>query len=154
VGKNRQKYGSKSEPVFYKDVVQVLPEKRQKTGIGMFVLRSLFWLTALTLLLPPAADGQPAPRVSAIETFYAARVLLQDVTGVCERNPAACATSREALELMSQKFKTGTEIVSAGIAAGGAISQEADHGTLMPSDLEPAWTVKSVPDSRASTPAS
>ena len=54
----------------------------------MFVLRSLFWLSTVVLLLPPSQDGnEPAPRVSLLHTAYAARVLVQDVSGVCERNP-------------------------------------------------------------------
>jgi len=54
----------------------------------MFVLRSLFWLSTLVLLLPPSQDGrEPAPRVSLLHTAYAARILLQDVTGVVTAIP-------------------------------------------------------------------
>ena len=107
----------------------------------MFVLRCLAWLTALVMLLPPSAEGEPAPRVSVIHAAYAAKVLMQDLTGVCERNPRACATSKEALALLAGKLETGAGIVSAGIAAGQALSEPADHGTLTPADLEPAWSV-------------
>jgi hypothetical protein len=109
----------------------------------MFVLRSLLWLTTLTLLLPPSADGEPAPRVSIVESLYAGRTLLQDLTGVCERNPEACATSRETLALMAAKLETGAGILSAGLAASGALPEmpPGAHGTLMPEDLEPAWSL-------------
>jgi hypothetical protein len=70
------------------------------------------------LLLPPPADGEPPPRLSVLQAAYAARMLAQDVTGVCERHPEACATSRERLLLLT----------------GGV-----DRGTLRPEDLEPAW---------------
>jgi len=102
----------------------------------MFVLRSLFWLTTLLLLLPPSGS-EPAPRVSVLHTAYSARVLIQDLTGVCERNPEACATSREALALLSQKLETGAGIIAAGIAVG----QAADRGTLKAEDLQPAWAL-------------
>jgi hypothetical protein len=107
----------------------------------MFVLRSFVWLATVLMLLPPAADGEPAPRVNVIHAFYAARVLMQDVTGVCERNPEACATSKEALALVADKLETGAVIVSAGIAAGQALSDSSNHGTLTAADLEPVWSV-------------
>jgi hypothetical protein len=109
----------------------------------MFVVRSLFWLTTLVMLLPPSTDGEPAPRVGLLQSVYAVRILLQDVSGVCARNPQACATSREALALLSDKLETGATIVAAGLAAGRAESrpETADHGTLQPADLEPAWSV-------------
>lgn len=110
----------------------------------MFILRSLFWLTTVVLLLPPSADShEPAPRVSMLHTAYAARVLLQDVTGVCQRHPEACETSREALVLLTRKLETGAEIVSAGIAAGQTATG-ADRGTLTTADLMPAWTASDV----------
>jgi hypothetical protein len=72
----------------------------------MFVLRSLFWLATVVVLLPASSDGEhPAPRVSLIHTAYAARILLQDVTGVCVRHPEACAASREALTLLTRKLE-------------------------------------------------
>src|SRR5262245_51721536 len=110
----------------------------------MFVLRSLFWLTTLVALLPPSTEGEPAPRVGVLQAFYAGRVLLQDMTGVCDRNPEACATSREALAVFGDKLETGATIVAAGIAAGRAeagSADTADHGTLRPEDLEPAWSM-------------
>lgn len=108
----------------------------------MFLIRSVFWLTTVILILPPTPDGgAPAPRVSLLSAALAARVLLEDLSGLCERNPQACATSRETLTLLRMKIETGADIVAAGIAAG----RSADHGTLTPADLEPAWAAEGPP---------
>ena len=107
----------------------------------MFVLRSLFWLSTVVMLLPAAPDGQPAPRVSLLQTAYAAKILVQDVTGVCARHPEACATSREALHLLTMKIGTGADIVSSGIVAGQAFyDANIDRGTLTQADLQPEWS--------------
>ncbi len=111
----------------------------------MFVLRSLFWLTALVLLLPPSADGKPSPRINLLHAAYSARVLAQDVTGVCERNPEACAASRQALSVLTRKLETGAGIVAAGLAAGHGVSDtRVNRGTLTSSDLEPDWAVAEI----------
>jgi Family of unknown function (DUF5330) len=109
----------------------------------MFLLRSIFWLTTVVMLLPASPDGsEPAPRVSLIHTAYAARALVQDLQGLCDRNPEACATSRKALVLFTRKLETGAGIVSAGIAAGERqAAPQVDHGTLTAADLAPAWSV-------------
>jgi hypothetical protein len=110
----------------------------------MFILRSLFWLSTLVILLPASPDGGEPPRVSLLHTAYAVRVILQDVTGVCQRNPDACAASREALALLTQKLATGANIVTASVKAGQEYQfgdAKADHGTLTPADLEPTWSV-------------
>ena len=116
----------------------------------MFILRSLFWLSTLVLLLPPSEDGrEPAPRVNILHTAYAVRVIMQDVTGVCERNPEACAASRDALALLTRKLETGAGIVTASVKAGQEFSSpsvdpDADRGTLTAKDLEPMWAVAEV----------
>ena len=109
----------------------------------MFVLRSFFWLTTVVMLLPPSQDGrEPAPRVNLIHTAYAARALLQDLSGVCERNPDACAVSAQALTLFVRKVETGAGIVSAGISASQRQADpNTDHGTLTTADLEPEWSL-------------
>ena len=109
----------------------------------MFLLRSLFWLSTVVVLLPPAQDGrEPAPRVNLLHTAYAARVLLQDMSGVCQRNPDACAASRQALVLLTRKLETGAGIVVASVKAGQTMTTPAvDHGTLTEADLKPVWSV-------------
>ena len=112
----------------------------------MFLLRSIFWLSTVVVLLPASPDGhEPAPRVSLLHTAYAARTILQDVTGVCQRNPDACAASREALTLLSRKIATGAGIVVAGIRAGqdagGQADASIDHGTLTETDLQTVWSM-------------
>ncbi len=91
------------------------------------------------MLLPPA-EGETPPRVSLIHTAYSVRALVQDITGVCERNPEACAASGAALALLAGKMETGAAIVSAGIALGDPLSQDKQgHGTLTDEDLQPDW---------------
>ncbi len=109
----------------------------------MFVLRSLFWLSTVVLLLPASPDGkEPPPRVSLIHTAYAARTLMQDFAGICERNSDACAAGRQALVLLTRKLETGAEIVTAGIAATqGQPDKAVNHGTLTSADLAPAWSI-------------
>lgn len=109
----------------------------------MFILRSLFWLTTVVVLLPPSQDGQePAPRVNLLHTAYAARAIVEDVTGVCQRNPDACAATQEALALLARKVETGAGIVTATVKAGRGVADEtSDHGTLTAADLEPEWSV-------------
>lgn len=110
----------------------------------MFVLRSLFWLSAVVMILPPSQDGaEPPPRVNLIHTAYAARDLLRDLAGVCDRNPDACAASRDALALFTRKLETGADIVSAGIAASRGVDpvNTVDHGTLTGEDLAVGWSV-------------
>ncbi len=118
----------------------------------MFILRSLFWLSTVVVLLPPSEDGrEPAPRVNLIHTAYAVRAIMQDVTGVCERNPNACTASRDALVLLTRKLETGAGIVVASVKAGEGLASPAadsetpvpaDHGTLTAADLEPVWAVE------------
>ena len=112
----------------------------------MFVLRALFWLSSAVMLLPPSSDGrEPAPRVTVLQAAYATRILLEDLTGVCERNPQACATSRTAMALLSRKLETGAGIVASGIAVSQGdkrfLVSDADHGTLKVEDLTPAWSL-------------
>jgi len=109
----------------------------------MFFVRSTFWLGLVVLLLPASPDGEPAPRVSLIHTAHAARILVEDMTGVCARHPEACETSREALVLLKRKLETGAGIVSAGLVAGqDFVDPAADHGTLTSADLEPLWSAE------------
>jgi hypothetical protein len=114
----------------------------------MFILRSLFWLSTIVILLPASPDGsEPAPRVNLLHTAYAVRAIVQDVTGVCERNPDACAASRGALVLLTRKLETGAGIVTASVRAGQNYQfgdPNTDHGTLTDADLEPMWSVAEV----------
>jgi hypothetical protein len=113
----------------------------------MFIVRSLFWLSTLVILLPASPDGGEPPRVNLLHTAYAVRVMMQDVTGVCERNPGACTQSREALTLLTRKLATGANIVTASVKAGQDLhftDPSADHGTLTAADLEPMWSIAEV----------
>lgn len=122
----------------------------------MFIFRSLFWMGTLVMLLPPAADGSaPAPRTSFYEAALAARTLLADLSGMCERNPVACDISRDAVTVVGMKVATGAGVVVAGVSAGRSMVggdseaaataaamppvESAELGTLTPTDLQPAW---------------
>lgn len=116
----------------------------------MFLLKSIFWLALVVLMLPAASDGKtPPPRVSLLETVVATRALLSDLGAICSRNQTACAISRETIDLVAGKIKTGAAIAAAMVSAardGDDISaaREGDHrGSLTSEDLEPGWSARS-----------
>jgi hypothetical protein len=102
----------------------------------MFLIRSLFWLSAAVLLLPPSGS-EPPPRVGLYQTALAARALVRDVTGLCERNREACETSRDAAELFTRKLETGAEMVESAFAGRAGELQ----GTLTAADVAAPWTL-------------
>jgi hypothetical protein len=102
----------------------------------MFLIRSLFWLMVVVLMLPPAGEA-PAPRVGLYETALAARALVHDVAGLCERNEEACATSRDAADLFGRKLETGARMV--GSAFGER--SEAPQGSLTAADMAEPWSL-------------
>jgi hypothetical protein len=102
----------------------------------MFLIRSLFWLTVVVLLLPPAGD-EPAPRVGLYQTALAARALIHDVAGLCERNEEACATSRDAAQLLGRKLETGARMVGSTFRDGDGEM----HGSLSAGDLAAPWSL-------------
>jgi len=106
----------------------------------VFFLRTIFWLGLVILLLPPASDGKtPAPRVSMLETVVATRALITDVAALCSRNEAACAISRETIDLVVGKLRTGADIAAAMVGTGG---DGVDRGSLTGQDLEPGWSAR------------
>lgn len=113
----------------------------------MFLFRSIFWLTALILVLPPSPDGGPPPRVTLLESALAFQVLAKDVSGVCDRHPEACATSRETFTLLGRKIATGRDMASAALSAstGGSDDGNVDHGSLSASDLSVPWSGRGAP---------
>jgi hypothetical protein len=100
----------------------------------VFLIRSLFWLTIVVLLLPPSGDSPP-PRVGLYQTAFAARALVHDITGLCERNREACATTRNAAVLFTRKLQTGSEMVESAFAG----SSDEPHGNLSAADMAAPW---------------
>lgn len=102
----------------------------------MFIIRSVFWLTVVVLLLPPAGE-EPAPRVGLVQTALATRALVHDVLGVCERNAEACATGREAVGLLGRKLETGARMVGSAVGDRGGETQ----GNLTAADMATPWSL-------------
>ncbi len=106
----------------------------------MFFLRTIFWLGLVIMLLPPASNGNtPAPRVTVLEAITATRALVADFATLCSRNETACAVSRETIELVAGKIRTGAEIAAAMVRAG---RDDIDRGSLTGKDLEPGWSAR------------
>lgn len=79
----------------------------------MFFIRAAFWLTLVIAFIPVSPedlkDGQRA--VSTGETLDAARTVVSDLSGFCERNPTTCGTGREIFSQLSAKAMTGARYV-------------------------------------------
>lgn len=114
----------------------------------MFLIRIAFWLVILILLIPTGEQQQMA-------VWGTAESAVKDISGFCERNPAACQQGANAIDTFTQKAKFGAKMVMdfvKGTKDGGAAgtSEEASAGqylpsgdgsqdTLTPADTIPVW---------------
>ena len=112
----------------------------------MFFLRIIFWLGLVVMILPPASDGSPPPRVSFMEALSAAQIFAKDLAGTCERNPMACEIGGDTVTLVGKKAKTGIEIVGSIMSSEDepAEAQSPDIGTLTERDLLTEWSANGV----------
>ena len=76
-----------------------------------FLIKSAFWLSLVLLVIPfggTGADGEQS--IGATETFLAARAVIDDMSGLCERRPEACEAGRAAMHLIGVRAREGARI--------------------------------------------
>ncbi|MDN2566356.1 DUF5330 domain-containing protein [Aquibium sp. A9E412] len=77
-----------------------------------FLIRSAFWLSLVLLIIPiDAGSGETKVEpVGPIDAFFAARGAIQDVAGLCERQPQVCETGRAALSTIGARAREGVRM--------------------------------------------
>ncbi len=87
---------------------------RERIGVGRmgFLLRIAFWFSLVLLVLPfdAGVEGQPQERVGPIETFFAARDAIADLSGLCERKPEVCEVGRAAMNTVGVRAREAARI--------------------------------------------
>lgn len=76
-----------------------------------FLIKCAFWLSLVLLVIPFGNDdGNGGPRVGTVEAFLAARAVIDDMSGLCERRPEACEVGRSALHTIGVRAREGARI--------------------------------------------
>jgi hypothetical protein len=107
----------------------------------MFLIRAAFWLSVVILFLPADPESNsPAPRVSFIEGFVAARAVAVDLSNFCERNPDVCVTGNAAFQVFAEKAQNGAKMLYRYLDQEPTNPQpNDDQGTLTGDDIVPEW---------------
>lgn len=75
-----------------------------------FLLKSAFWLSLVLLVIPFGNDEGDARTIGAVEAFLAARAVIDDMSGLCERRPEACEAGRSAVHTIGVRAREGARI--------------------------------------------
>ncbi len=76
-----------------------------------FLVKSAFWLSLVLLVIPFGGGNENGePSVGAVETFFAARAVIDDMAGLCERRPQACEVGRSAFHTIGVRAREGARI--------------------------------------------
>ena len=76
-----------------------------------FLIKSAFWLSLVLLVIPFGGGNENGePSVGAVETFFAARAVIDDMAGLCERRPQACEVGRSAFHTIGVRAREGARI--------------------------------------------
>jgi len=77
-----------------------------------FLIRCAFWFSLVLLAIPfggqQGEDGRAA--VGPVETFMAARAVIDDMSGLCERRPEACEVGKSAFQTIGVRAREGARI--------------------------------------------
>jgi Family of unknown function (DUF5330) len=125
-----------------------------------FLLRMAFWLGVVCVLLPSGGPKTTSPdsQINATQAVTLASAAVSDMRGFCDRQPDACKVGGKVAVALGHKAEAGArtiyEYVTTKMSKKSAPSHSvaaqkqtativpvsnADHGTLTPSDLAPAW---------------
>jgi hypothetical protein len=118
-------------------------EEMVRTSIeGMemgFLIKSAFWLSLVLLVIPfggADSDGQPA--VGPVDTFFAARAVVDDMANLCERRPDACEVGRAAMHTIGVRAREGARIAYGMLDEHfGENAEPPLHTGSVPSPAEP-----------------
>jgi hypothetical protein len=92
-----------------------------------FLIKSAFWLSLVLLVIPFGGNADGEPSIGPIETFFAARAVVGDMAGLCERRPDACEVGRAAMHTISVRARE-----SARIAYGALDERHDDENAATP----------------------
>ena len=123
-----------------------------------FLLRMAFWLGVVCVLLPSGTKtAAPDANIDATQAMTLAGAAVSDVRGFCDRQPDACVAGGKVAVAIGHKAEAGAltlyEFVSTKLNEKSAPAPKTskaadtkvvpvsnvDHGTLTPTDLNPAW---------------
>jgi hypothetical protein len=122
-----------------------------------FLFRMAFWLGLVCVLLPSGgAKTNPDAQIDAGQAVTLAGAAVSDMSGFCDRQPAACKTggkvavalghkaeagARKIFEFVTAKLSEKSEPAAKSAAPNGKVVavSTVDHGTLRSSDLAPVW---------------
>ncbi|MBD8893530.1 DUF5330 domain-containing protein [Roseibium litorale] len=78
-----------------------------------FLLRTAFWLTLVLALIPIGSGGSDSETksIDPVAAYFAAQAAVSDLSGFCDRNPAACETGSEAISAIGARARDGARIV-------------------------------------------
>ena len=86
-----------------------------------FLIKTAFWLSLVLLFLPVNRDEAGiAEGPSTFETLAAVQTVWHDVSGFCERNPAACATGAQTVTVIRQKAVYSAGVVQTWLSDDGS----------------------------------
>lgn len=102
-----------------------------------FLIRMAFWFSLVLLALPLDPGGGPSG-VSPIQAFFAARAAVDDISGICERQPDVCDVGRAAMQTIGVRAKESARIAYEMLEENGVTTdgQAEDIGALIASDGE------------------
>lgn len=92
---------------------RIRDEERNRRGSDMgFLIKCAFWLGLVLLVLPlggkDAETGEP--QVGALQAFAAARVVIDDLSGLCERHPDVCVVGEAVAETIGVRAREGARM--------------------------------------------
>jgi len=102
-----------------------------------FLIRMAFWFSLVLLALPLDPVGG-ASGVSPVQAFFAARAAVDDISGICERQPDVCDVGRAAMQTIGVRAKESARIAYEMLEENGVSTdgQSEDIGAHIASDGE------------------
>ncbi len=103
------------------------------------IVKLAFWFGLVLFFMPLSDDsGETAPRVSAVQALYAAKEAVEDVRGICDRQPRVCETGSAAFQKIGVSAREGARLAYTYL--------DARYGAQQPDIKTPAPREDVAPD--------